>query len=205
MHGMAVVALDRLAPFAHRSLDRGAREAVRRRHLLPDHEAEPVGPVEVARVLDLLVLANAVEAHRLGELDVLPEGLVARRRHERVGPVALVEHHAQQVGPAVEHEAIAQDRDRAQRGVRGELVDHGVAGEQAHRRVEQRRPLRAPQQLVAEVVDARIGEDDEAIGLVVDHLVAVAREQRACRGKASPRSTRSSTASPATRASKRSA
>ena len=107
---MAVVALDRLGPFAHRALDRGAREAVRRRHFLPHQQAEPVGPVQVARVLDLLVLAHAVEAHRLGELDVAPQRVVARRGQQRVGPVALVEHHAQQVGPAVQHEAVAQDR-----------------------------------------------------------------------------------------------
>jgi hypothetical protein len=56
---------------------------------------ELVGPVEIARVLDLLVLAHAVEAHRLGELDVLLQRGVVRRRQQRVGPVALVEHHPQ--------------------------------------------------------------------------------------------------------------
>ena len=45
------------------------------------------------------------------------------------------------------------------------------------RRIEQRGPLRAPQQLVAEVVDAGVGQHDVAVDLVVDHLVAVAREQ----------------------------
>jgi hypothetical protein len=33
------------------------------------------------------------------------------------------------------------------------------------------------QSIVAVIVDAGIGEDDDAVGLVVDHLVAVAREQ----------------------------
>ena len=185
---MAVVALDRLAPLADHPLDRGAGEAVGRRHLFPDQQAEAVGPVQVARVLDLLVLAHAVEAHRLGQLDVAAQRVVVRRRQQRVGPVALVEHHAQQVRPAVEHEAIAQDRrPSAARCTSANSSITSSPREQLHGRVEQGRPLGAPQQLVAEVVDAGIGRGRCAVRLAVDHLVAVARQQPLAVAQDSPR------------------
>jgi hypothetical protein len=67
-----------------RVIARGA-EAVGRGHLFPHQQAQLVGPVQVARVLDLLVLAHAVEAHQLGQFDVAPEVLVGRRGHEGFG------------------------------------------------------------------------------------------------------------------------
>ena len=45
--------------------------------LAPHQEAEPVGPVQEARVLDLLVQARGVEAELLDELDLGAQG---RRR-----------------------------------------------------------------------------------------------------------------------------
>ena len=70
------------------------REPIGAGHLLPDQQAQPVGPIEIARIFDLLVLADAVEAHRLGQLDVAAQGVVVGRGQPGLRPVALVEHHA---------------------------------------------------------------------------------------------------------------
>src|SRR5690242_19301835 len=62
---MTIVVLDRLGPFADHAIDGTSREAVRRWHLPPYDEPESIRPVQVARILDLLVLAHAIEAHCL--------------------------------------------------------------------------------------------------------------------------------------------
>ena len=61
------------------------------RHVLPDEDPEPVGPVVPAIGLDLDVLAQHVVAESLGRIDVEPDRGVGRRRVEAVGPVALVQ------------------------------------------------------------------------------------------------------------------
>ena len=104
-------------------LDGVPREPVGARHLLPDHEAQPVGPVQVARVLDLLVLAHAVEAHGLGQLDVAAQRARVGRGQAALRPVALVEDHAQGLHPPVQQEPVALDAHRAQGGVAAHLVD----------------------------------------------------------------------------------
>src|SRR3954465_6344787 len=74
---VAVVALDRFGPLLQRAANRRAREAVRGGHLLPHQETEPVSPVEIARMLDLLMLPHAVEAHGLRKLHVSTQRLIA--------------------------------------------------------------------------------------------------------------------------------
>ncbi len=83
MHGMAAVALDRRRPLARRRARPSLGEAIGAGHLLPDQQAEPIGPVQIARVLELLMLAHAVEAHRLGQLDIAPQRRVVWRGQSR--------------------------------------------------------------------------------------------------------------------------
>jgi hypothetical protein len=69
------------------------------------------------------VLADAVEPHRLGQLDVPTERIGTRRRQAAVRPVALVEHQPQVQRPAVEDETVALDANLAEGRVGGDLVD----------------------------------------------------------------------------------
>ena len=114
MHGMAVVALDHLQPLAGEPLDARGREDEGVGHLAPDQQPEPVAPIEEARVLDLLVDADAVEAERLDELDLAPERVGVGRGQVRLRPVALLQHQPQVVGAAVEQEAAVRDAGAAQ-------------------------------------------------------------------------------------------
>ena len=80
---------------------------------------EPVGPVELARQLDLDVLAQPVEADLPGAQHLVPEELVAREGVEAVGVIRLVERELEVDGLAVErHVAVVRagqvhDRDLA--------------------------------------------------------------------------------------------
>jgi hypothetical protein len=107
------------------------------------------------------VLADAVEAHRLGQLDVPPQGRVVRGRLPGVRPVPLVDDQPQGERPAVEDELVALHPDRPQGRVTPHVVDDGpeLVG-QLQMGLDQRRPLRAPEQLVAVVVDSRVGQRD---------------------------------------------
>src|SRR5205807_6744700 len=69
----------------------------------------------IARILDLLVLADAVETHRLCELDVVLQCLVIGRGHAALRPIALIEDEPHQVRPAVQEKAIALHGDRSDR------------------------------------------------------------------------------------------
>src|SRR5439155_12297314 len=70
---MTVVAIDRVEPFAGDAVDRFPRESVRAWHFIPDEQAEVIRPEQIPRIFELLVFANAVEAHRLRQLDVASE------------------------------------------------------------------------------------------------------------------------------------
>src|ERR1700694_3683431 len=83
-------------------------------HLGPDQEAEPVGPVEPAGILGLLVLASPVEAERLRQFDVLAQGIVPRCSQKTARKIALVEHEGLDVRLAVQPEAAISGFDRAQ-------------------------------------------------------------------------------------------
>ena len=82
---MVAIPLDNRPPLGDQPPLGALRVLVEVRHLAPDQEAEPVGPVEPAGILDLLVLASAVEAELLGQLDVTPEAGIARRGEEPPG------------------------------------------------------------------------------------------------------------------------
>jgi len=66
--GMAGVAPYRVGPFGEKACTGRVRELVDARHLLPDEQADPVGPVEESRVLDLLVHTDGGEPELLDEL-----------------------------------------------------------------------------------------------------------------------------------------
>src|SRR6476620_11241509 len=77
--GVAVVPLDRFRPLLNCALDRRAGEAIRRWHFLPNYQTKPVRPVHIARVLYLLVLSYAVEAHGLRQSNIVPQSVVVGR------------------------------------------------------------------------------------------------------------------------------
>jgi hypothetical protein len=123
------------------------------------------------------MLADAVEPHGLDELHVVPEGVVVRRGEARLGPVALVEHQAQKVGAAVEDQPVPLDGDRAQGGIADHLVEELAAfGPELELGLDERRARRAPEQLVAEVVDAGVGQGDAAVDLAGHDRVGVVGE-----------------------------
>ena len=112
------------------------REVVAGRHVLRDEQAEAVAPRVPARILDLDVLADEVEAHRLHRLDVGAERVVARRRVDAVRPEALVEHARDVERLAVQLQLAAAPSDRPHADVGAHDV---VAG--AKLPVEQDGPL----------------------------------------------------------------
>src|SRR6202171_3683106 len=67
---MTPVARDDLRPFPKHSIDRAVSEPICTRHLLPYQQPKDVGPIKVAGIFDLLMLAYAVEAHLLGQFHV---------------------------------------------------------------------------------------------------------------------------------------
>src|SRR5207249_6614836 len=101
---VAAVALHVLGPLGGEAASGLGRELVEARHLRPDEKAEDIGPVEPARVLGLLMLARAVEPHRLREVDVAAQVLVARRGQQAAWEVTLVQDQALDEGLAVEPE-----------------------------------------------------------------------------------------------------
>ena len=127
--GVALVALQHLRPLPLQPVLGRGRVLVEVGHLTPDQEAQPVGPVQPARILDLLVLAGAVEAHGLGQLNVAPQVSVAGRCEAAGGPVALVQHQPLDI--------------RLVETAETEIALHLVLA-QAHRDVVEDGPLRAP-------------------------------------------------------------
>ena len=125
-----------------------------------------IGPVEEAGVFDFLVFAYAVEAHGLGEEDVADEGVVGRGGLATVLPVALIEDELERPGAAVEDEAIALHGNGAERGVAPDGVEHGAFGvEEFQLDVDDGGLDGAPEEVVAEVVDAGVREGDAPVEL----------------------------------------
>ena len=58
------------------------------------------------------IAAIAPPQRGLAPYSLAPQRGIARRGQVRIGPVALVEHEPQQIGPSIEHESIAFDIDR---------------------------------------------------------------------------------------------
>ena len=162
------------------ALDRAFVEAVGARHLLPDEQPEAVRPVEVARVLDLLVLAHAVEPHRLAP--------ARRRGGARRRPARSARSPAsspgrgrggRRCGRPFRRNAIALNGDRAHRRVALDRVDQLAASGPAASSSASISVGRAgtPEQLVARVVDARIGEGDPPAAPRPRPPVAVVRDR----------------------------
>src|SRR6266571_8457500 len=111
---MVSIAKHQLHPFGLQPAFGKRRMLVEAGHLRPDKKAQAVGPVQPARILRLLVLAGAVEAERLRELDVAPDRRVAGRSQKAAWEVALVENQALQERLAVQPEAAVSGFDLAQ-------------------------------------------------------------------------------------------
>ena len=120
---MVAVAADGVGPLGDEAplARRGVR--AKARHLAPGQKAQPVRPVVPPRVFDLLVLARAVEAHRLRHLDVAAEVRVRWRGHEASGEVALVEHQSLYIWRAVEPEPAVTRLDPAHAEVALHAID----------------------------------------------------------------------------------
>ena len=80
--------------------------AARCGHILPDHEAKPVGVVVPPPRLHLHMMALGVEAERALALHVKGEGLVGRRGVHSLRPKPLVQR------ADLEDEAVVQNRPR---------------------------------------------------------------------------------------------
>src|ERR1700686_4242658 len=96
-------------------------------HLAPGEKTQPIRPVVPARILDLLMLARAVEAHRFRELDVPAQVRARRCGHEAAGEIALVEHEPLHIRRSVEPEPAVARLDLAQPEVAFDAIYH-VAG-----------------------------------------------------------------------------
>ena len=163
---MVVVAGDRLWPLLQHAGHVEAAVLVGVRHLAPDEEAHLVAPIQPARVLDLLVLAGAVEAERLGELDVALDRLVGRRGQDTLRPVALVEDEPQVVGRIVEVDLARVGRDLPLAEIALQRVEHLAAGDRFQRQVVQGRVLGAPEPLAGQAqCDVRVAVGDPRLRL----------------------------------------
>ena len=111
---MVVIARHRLQPLAREAGHVLVVEYLRVGHLARNQEAHAVRPIKEAWVLDLLVLAGAVEAHLFGETDIVLDGFVGGRREDALGPIALVEHEFEIHGPAVKQNAALFGGDGAE-------------------------------------------------------------------------------------------
>src|SRR3984893_4350628 len=115
------------------------------RHLRPDQKTKPVGPVEPAGILCLLVLASPIEAERLRQLDVPLQGFVARRGQQAAGEIALVQDKALDVRLAVQPASTVTSFDRAQPEVALDPIrDPAVRVEKRSFQVAELRRIRMP-------------------------------------------------------------
>ena len=103
------------------------------------------------------MLSYSVEAHYLGQQHIVQQCLVVWGRCSRLRPVTLIQHEPQNDRPAVQDELVALHIYRTQCGVAMHFINHlAVFIAQLDTGVDQRRRTRAPQQIVAVVIDARI-------------------------------------------------
>src|SRR6266851_6141144 len=72
--GMAIIAVHHIDPLASEPLDGLLGVAIRAGHLLPNEQAEGIGPIQVTRVFNFLVLARPIETHVLSELHIFADG-----------------------------------------------------------------------------------------------------------------------------------
>ena len=154
------------------------REPIGARHLLPDGQAQRIRPVEIPRVLDLLVLAHAVEPHFARDLHVAAQRVIVRRR--QAPAPANIPDRAPCAGCRAVRSAGTDRLAHPQSEAR-----YRTAPRRSTRRdpptvqasLDQVRRVRAPQQLVAGIVDAGIGQRDAAMDFATDDVVGVGGER----------------------------
>ena len=112
--------------------------------VLPHDDPQPVAVIVPPQRLDLDVLAQHVEAHVPGGLNVPDHGLVRRRGVQAVGPVALVQQARLEAGLAVQGQHPAAPVLHNGEFPHTEVAFHPVAGGQRHLQIVQIRVLRAP-------------------------------------------------------------
>src|SRR5262249_6356362 len=94
-------------------------------HVLPDAQAELVGPVIPAGRLDLDVLAGHVEAELLGDLDIVAQSGVGRSSVQAIGPPTLIERAELEKRQIIEKQAV----ETVLATVHGDLAHAEIAGD----------------------------------------------------------------------------
>ena len=84
--------------------------------------------IKEALFKDLLVQARAIEAGSDAELDIFNESGVARRSHDTIGIISLIEHQALEDGLIVDLDRLAINRNAAHAGVALRLVNRVAGG-----------------------------------------------------------------------------
>ena len=113
-------------------------------HVLPNDHPQPVAVIVPPQRLDLDVLAQHIEAHVPGGLNVPDHGLIRRRGVQPIGPVALVQQPRLEAGPVVQGQHPAAPVFHNGELPHAEIALYPVAGGQSHLQIVQIRILRAP-------------------------------------------------------------
>ena len=175
---MVVVAAHRFQPLAPQPLGRLVVVDVGVGRLAPHHHAQPVAPVEEAGILDLLVDAHAVEAHRLGHLHLAPERVGGRGGEVGLGPVILRQDEAHEDRHVVEVDPPVAHLHRAHPVIAFDAVDDpAVSVRQDDLGLDEVGRVRRPVDEAARAHRAVEVEQDEAAQLPPGHLVIVVGQQ----------------------------
>ncbi|MNI11195.1 hypothetical protein D3C73_643320 [compost metagenome] len=129
---MVVIPLHGLLPFRRYPPHIFLRIRISISHLAPYQITQPVRPVEVTRILYLLVLARAVEAHLFGQLNVPFQILVAGRRQNPLRKIPLIQHQPHKINPVVQHQLAGFHRDFAHAEVAFCLIRLGTVHEECN-------------------------------------------------------------------------
>ena len=119
-----------------------------RRHILPDHDPNLIAPVIPPVWLDLDVLADHVEPHVPGDLNIVLHRLIRRRSVQPVGPPALIERAEMEQGLVVEEHDLAvgavAEADLAHSEVALELVERLIVLVESQLQIVQKRLIGRP-------------------------------------------------------------
>ena len=99
----------------------------------PDQQAQPVRPVEIPGIFELLVLARAVIAHLPGELHIAAQRLVTGGGEQSVRPVALIQDEPLIQHVVVEQHLVAHDLHLAHAKIGFHMIDHLPVHQDLHR------------------------------------------------------------------------
>src|SRR4051794_14434209 len=103
------------------------------------------------------MLADTVEPHCLYQFHISAEMRICRGRQAALGPIPLIENEDQRIGSAVEDEPVSLHAQRALRGIAHHAIEHFACSRAKPKLgANQTWAVRAPQQLIAIIVNARV-------------------------------------------------